>query len=293
MVQARLTKVLRVVVAIWAVAIDGCACRDAPYTGTPASQRYEYAELSKALDNGQPPVAMAILPFKEANALASLLPGLGTGKKSELEGFWNEGWTIRFVTSTRFYKDVTIDVGLHWWTEGSGDWPLSDAAAKTILVDFQNLWHGYVGADKVSPYESATIPVLWDNIQDDPNSSIPGVLIVGPKTLKFIKVLGPDILFFVSKAHPISRLADINNPERQFAGNFPRERLYQYHAIEQMIGGDPDRTRLIGASSFPRLFQDQSFLQLFVVTADTPNVDEIVSKGGGLRVTFAERDGDK
>jgi hypothetical protein len=156
----------------------------------------------------------------------------------------------------------------------------------------------------------ATPPIALDNLQDDPVSTVPGVVMVGPKTLSFINSLGPDIVFFTSREHPISRLADITDPDSQFgvAEFSPRMiKVRQLFSPGPVTGEQPSpafNVRPLGDTSmrgggvtlmgigdegFGKLFQQHPQLKLFVTPRGIDGVDAIESTGGGMRVSFVER----
>jgi HEAT repeat protein len=151
-----------------------------------------------------------------------------------------------------------------------------------------------------------------------------GVVLVDAKTLALINSLGPDLVFYTWKEHPLLRLSDIKNPDVEF-GVFefsPRMlKLRQLLGTASVAGassspaasggqsfggtgvqfGEGGSIRPMGDTSmrsgnvtltgigedaFGTLFPRHPWLRLFVVPKGTVAVSPIETTGGGIRVRF-------
>jgi HEAT repeat protein len=153
-----------------------------------------------------------------------------------------------------------------------------------------------------------------------------GGVLVDPKTLAFINSLGPDLVFYTSKEHPLHRLSDIKNPDAEFgvlefsprmmklrqllgAGSVAgtsssptasRDQSFAGTGVEftggasvrplgvtYMQSGDVALMG-IGEDAFGTLFQQHFQLKLFVEPRGSGGVSPIESTGGGIRVRFVD-----
>jgi hypothetical protein len=126
-----------------------------------------------------------------------------------------------------------------------------------------------------------------DPLADYPASNELGVIIVGPKTMNFLRRFGSDAVFFTSKDHPLTRLADITNADVEFGawgiGLFQLDDLMN---LKYMIGGQPKNLRMIGNGNFSKLFYQNPKLKLFVTSRTVQQVETIERSGGGMKVRF-------
>src|SRR6266446_722334 len=126
-----------------------------------------------------------------------------------------------------------------------------------------------------------------DPIKEYPPSAVPGVIIVGPKTMNFLKRLGPDAVFYTSRAHPLRRLANITNSDTEFAAwGIPLLPMNDLMTLKYMIGGKPEHLRMIGNGNFSKLFYQNPQLRLFVTNRKISFVETIDRDGGGMKVMF-------
>jgi ankyrin repeat protein len=134
-------------------------------------------------------------------------------------------------------------------------------------------------------------------------------IIVKPEMLSFINSLGRDILFFTSKENPISRLADIVEPDSQFAVAEFSPRMIRLQQMlktgsvasfapspeavpfsarpvgETSMTGGGITLNGIGEDLFKDLFQRHPRLKFFATPLQS-NFDSIEETGGGVRVRF-------
>jgi len=118
------------------------------------------------------------------------------------------------------------------------------------------------------------------------SSSEPGVVIASPRVMDFLKTLGPDVVFFTSKEHPLKSLSDITDGSEFGAwGPGPGASIQDLMTLKYMIcaGGG---LQMIGGLG--NLFQKHPQLKLFVTFRGIAGVDSIESTGGGMKVHFVE-----
>ena len=126
-----------------------------------------------------------------------------------------------------------------------------------------------------------------DPLQDYPASKVPGVIFVGPRTMSFLRRLGPDAVFFTSKAHPLERIAELTDTDSQFgAWGIPPFTPDDLFNLKFMIGGKPEHVHMIGNLNFSKLFQQNPKLKLFVTSNKIPLVETIERDGGGMTISF-------
>ncbi len=153
-----------------------------------------------------------------------------------------------------------------------------------------------------------------------------GAVLVDSRTLAFINSLGPDLVFYMPKEHPLLRLSDIKNPDAEFgvlefsprmmklrqllgagtgAGPSPSPTASGDQSFAgtgvQFTGGASVRplgvTYMqsgdvmlmgIGEDAFGTLFQQHPVLKLYVAPRSSGDVSPIESTGGGMRVRFVD-----
>jgi len=140
-----------------------------------------------------------------------------------------------------------------------------------------------------------------------PNPSAGAVIIVNAAMLAVLNSMESDFVFFTSRAHPMSSMDDITDPDTQFgvAEFSPRTmRLRQLLSTRpvtaiteapaiivrplgdtSMSGGGVSLMG-IGEDGFGELFQRHPQLELFAARRAAGGVSLIESKGGGVRVRF-------
>jgi hypothetical protein len=177
------------------------------------------------------------------------------------------------------------------------------AVSLTFLAGAANLWaqpapppKPGLTATKPAPQPksgpAATKPapapqIARDALKDYPASNEPGVIFVGPRTMEFLKRLGPNAVFFTSKDHPLERLADLTDTDSQFAAwGIPPFSVDDLFNLKFMVGGKPEHLRMIGNLNFTKLFQQNPKLKLFVTSSKIPLVETIERDGGGMKVSF-------
>jgi hypothetical protein len=133
----------------------------------------------------------------------------------------------------------------------------------------------------------ATPQLARDPLQDYPASKAPGVIFVGPRTMSFLKRLGPEAVFFTSKAHPLERLVELTDTDSQFgAWGIPPFTPDDLFNLKFMFGGKPEHLHMIGNLNFPKLFQQNPKLRLFVTSSKIPFVEAIERDGGGMKISL-------
>jgi hypothetical protein len=99
--------------------------------------------------------------------------------------------------------------------------------------------------------------------------------------MKLINSMGPNVVFFTSRAQPIKRLAEVTEDE-QFGwwGANPTEAF----DLKVQIMGRRGSVHVVGNGHFSQLFQQNPQLKLFVTYDNVSGVEAIERTGGGLKL---------
>jgi hypothetical protein len=142
-------------------------------------------------------------------------------------------------------------------------------------------------ATKPAAAKPSAPQIARDPFNDYPASGVPGVIFAGPKTMEFLKRLGPNAVFFTTKDHPLERLADLTDTDSQFgAWGIPPFSVNDLFNLKAVFGGKPDHLRMIGNLNFAKLFAQNPKLKLFLTSSTISLVDNIERTGGGMKVEF-------
>ena len=183
--------------------------------------------------------------------------------------------------------------------KSKGDWTALMFAAKNGLMDTVKILlskgaevnardiHGKTALMAATYFNHPNIVKLLrsaEAIEQKSDQDVTTVL-VNQKILSFINSLGSDILFFTSREHPISSLADLTDPDSQFAAGVGNQDVMK---LAQIIGVQYLRVIVIGNSG--SLFHENPQLKLFVTFRRYFDVNQIDSSADGIRVHFVESD---
>jgi hypothetical protein len=131
-------------------------------------------------------------------------------------------------------------------------------------------------------------PLERDPLTDYPTSKAPGVIVAGPKLMSAIRGVGPGLIFFTARAHPLTRLAEVSETE---IASWAVPALFDVKTLllfQYLLGGEPRNAHMIGNLNFPKLFLIHPELRLFITSAKIGLVDAIEREGGGMKITFVE-----
>lgn len=173
---------------------------------------------------------------------------------------------------------------------GSAVLPVLTAFPVTAAQIVSNNWSNSDSGSDFVLHVTASTKEIRDPVSSYPESSTPGVVIVGPKLAAYLKNLGPNVVFYTSRANPLKRLSEITDANIQFAAwGVPTDfQVVDVLAIKYQLGGELRNPHFIGNLNFSKLFVGRPKLRLFVTSQKIRGVDSIESSGGGLKIKLAE-----